>query len=45
MSDAKTGSRALLAFLAIACAACLNAINGTLIVTAFPALAEAFDLP
>lgn len=34
-----------LAFLAIACAGCLNSINGTLIVTAFPALAEAFGLP
>ncbi len=45
MNEAKKGSGALLAFLAIACAACLNAINGTLIVTAFPALAEAFELP
>ncbi|MFV8817343.1 MFS transporter [Haliea sp. E17] len=35
----------LLAFLAVASAACLNAVNGTLIVTAFPTLAASFDLP
>ncbi len=39
------GGRSLMAFAAIATAACLNAVNGTLIVTAFPTLAESFGLP
>ncbi len=35
----------LLAFSALGVAACLNAVNSTLIVTAYPELAHAFDLP
>ncbi len=34
-----------MAFIAVATGACLNAINSTLIVTAYPELARAFDMP
>lgn len=34
-----------LAFIAIAAAACLNPVNGSLIVTAYPELAKSFGLP